>query len=41
MPDFAIRLGANKAASTLLVLYIPNKDRFDQVIDQSYWVARL
>jgi hypothetical protein len=39
MPDFATRLGANKAASTLLVLYLPSKDRFDQAIDQDYWVG--
>ena len=39
MPDFATRLGASKAASTLLVLYLPSKDRFDQAIDQGYWVG--
>jgi hypothetical protein len=39
MPDFATRLGASKAASTLLVLYIPSKDRLDQAIDQGYWVG--
>jgi hypothetical protein len=39
MPDFAARLGASKAASTLLVLYLPSKDRFDQAIDQDYWVS--
>lgn len=39
MPDFAERLGASKAASTLLVLYIPSKDRSDQPIDQGYWVG--
>jgi hypothetical protein len=38
MPDFAARLGASKAASTLLVLYLPSKDRLDQAIDQDYWV---
>jgi hypothetical protein len=38
MPDFATRLGAAKAASTLLVLYLPSKDRFDKAIDQNYWV---
>jgi hypothetical protein len=39
MPDFATRLRASKAASTLLVLFIPSKDRSDQAIDQDYWVT--
>jgi hypothetical protein len=39
MPDFAARLGASKAASTLLVLFIPSKDRYDQAIDQDHWVT--
>ena len=39
MPDFAGALGASKAASTLLVLFIPSKDRGDQPIDQEYWVG--
>ena len=38
MPEFAEILGASKAASALLVLFIPSKDRGDQPIDQSYWV---
>jgi hypothetical protein len=38
MPDFATRLGASKAAATLLVLYVPSKDRFNQPIDQAHWV---
>ena len=38
MVDFADALGASKAASTLLVLFIPNRDRTDQPIDQGYWV---
>jgi hypothetical protein len=38
MADFANALGASKAASTLLVLFIPSKDRTDQPIDQGYWV---
>jgi hypothetical protein len=38
MPDFADALGASKAASTLLVLFIPSKDRTDQLIDRDYWV---
>ncbi len=39
MPDFAGALGASKAASTLLVLFIPSKDRRGQPIDQEYWVG--
>jgi hypothetical protein len=38
MPDFAQALGASKAASSLLVLFIPSKDRSDRPIDQEYWV---
>jgi hypothetical protein len=38
MADFAKALGASKAASTLLVLFIPSRDRADQAIDQGYWV---
>lgn len=38
MADHAARLGASKAAATLLVLFIPSKDRTDQPIDQRYWV---
>src|SRR5262249_8832719 len=38
MADYATRLGASKAASTLLVLFIPSKDRDSQPIDQGYWV---
>ena len=38
MPDFAGALGASKAASTLLVLFIPSKDRSDQPIYQRYWI---
>ena len=38
MTDFASLLGAKAAASTLLVLFIPSKDRGDQLIDQSYWI---
>ncbi len=38
MSDHAARLGATKAASTLLVLFIPSKDRSDHAIDQDYWV---
>jgi hypothetical protein len=38
MPDFAGVLGASKAASTLLVLFIPSTDRTDRPIDQGSWV---
>jgi hypothetical protein len=38
MSDAATRLGATKSASTLLVLFIPSKDRSGQPIDQAYWV---
>jgi hypothetical protein len=38
MPDFAVALGASKAASALLVLFIPSKDRRNKSIDQRYWV---
>ena len=39
MPDFAQQLGATKAASTLLVLFIPSRDRADEPIDQDFWVS--
>ncbi len=38
MRDFAAALGASKAASALLVLFIPSKDRSDKPIDQAFWV---
>jgi hypothetical protein len=38
MTDFAGTLGASKAASTLLVLFIPSRDRHDRAIDQDHWV---
>ena len=38
MPDFAGALGASKAASALLVLFIPSKDRHNREIAQPYWV---
>jgi hypothetical protein len=38
MPDWAETLAARKAASTLLVLFIPSKDRADNAIDQDFWV---
>jgi hypothetical protein len=39
MPDYASLLGASKSASTLLVLFIPSQDRYEQPIDQEYWVT--
>ena len=39
MPDFAGALEASKAASTLLVLFIPSKDRTNKPIDQEYRVG--
>jgi hypothetical protein len=39
MADFAEALGASKAASTLLVLFIPSKDRTDHPIDQDHGVG--
>ena len=39
MSDFSKALGAIQGASTLLVLFIPSKDRSDQPIDQNRWVA--
>lgn len=38
MPDFAAVLGASQAASALLVLFIPSKDRHNREIDQPYWI---
>jgi hypothetical protein len=38
MPSPAELLGANKAESTLLVLFIPSVDRFSQSVDQALWV---
>ena len=37
---FAQQLGAAKAESTLLVLFIPSVDRDSQPIDQGTWVQR-
>lgn len=39
MTDFAGALGASKAVSALLVLFIPSKDRSDKPIDQPFWVG--
>ena len=41
MGDFGKMLGANKGAATLLVLFIPSKDRSDRPIDQDYWSVKL
>ena len=38
MRTIAERLGASKAASCLLVLFIPSKDRADEPIEQEFWV---
>ena len=38
MPDYATLLGASQSASTLLVLFIPSHDRYEQPIGQEYWV---
>jgi hypothetical protein len=40
MPDLAVAFEASKAASTLLVLFIPSMDRGNQPIDQEYWVGK-
>jgi hypothetical protein len=40
MVDFAKQLGASKAAATLLVLFVPSRDRTDQPIDQDFWVTQ-
>jgi len=34
----ADRLGANKSASSLLVLFIPSVDRYEHPIEQTEWV---
>jgi hypothetical protein len=38
LSNFAEALGASKSASTLLVLFIPSKDRSGAAIKQLYWV---
>ena len=38
--ELAKMLGAKKGAATLLVLFIPSVDRFEQPIDQETWVDR-
>jgi len=39
VPDYEARLRASKSVATLIVLYVPSKDRSDQGIDQNYWVG--
>jgi hypothetical protein len=39
MADLSDRFGADKAESTLLVLFIPSVDRKEQPIDQETWVS--
>jgi hypothetical protein len=38
MPEFTNLFGASRTASTLLVLFIPSKDRHGRPIDQDRWV---
>lgn len=38
MPDFAGALGASKDAASLLVLFIPSRDRGNKPIEQGFWV---
>ena len=37
MADWGERFGTDKAESTVLVLFIPSVDRWDQPIDQLHW----
>jgi hypothetical protein len=39
MAEISRRLGAKKDSITLLVLFIPSRDRADTPIDQDYWVT--
>lgn len=39
MPNWPEVLQAQKSASTVLVLFVPSVDRFDQPIEQDYWVT--
>jgi hypothetical protein len=39
MAELTSALGASKTASTLLVLFIPSADRYEQPIDQDTWVG--
>jgi hypothetical protein len=38
--ELAKTLGAEKVAATLLVLFIPSVDRYEQPVDQAVWVDR-
>jgi hypothetical protein len=38
MPEWSDILQAQKSASTVLVLYVPSVDRFEEPIEQEYWV---
>ena len=38
MSNSFANLGVSKSATTLLVLFIPSKDRSDVEIDQDFWV---
>jgi hypothetical protein len=38
MAELTATLGASKSASTLLVLFIPSADRYEEPIDQDAWV---
>ncbi len=38
--ELAKTLGAEKGAATLLVLFIPSVDRYEQPVDQDAWVDR-
>lgn len=38
MPGWHEILKAQKSASTVLVLFVPSVDRFEELIDQEYWV---
>jgi len=40
MPDWPQILQAQKSASTVLVLFIPSVDRFEELVDQQFWVAQ-
>jgi len=39
MPNWPDVLQAQKSASTVLVLFVPSVDRFDELIEQEYWVT--
>jgi hypothetical protein len=39
MPEWSEKLQAQKSASTVLVLFVPSVDRYEQAIDQEYWVT--